>query len=145
MQATTFTPLSAALGGALIGLAATVLMWGIGRISGISGIVRSVVSPGAEGRHWQSVFVAGLLVGAWLVYDLTPAHFIPRGGYPAALLVAGGLLVGYGTALGSGCTSGHGVCGLARFSLRSLAATLTFVAVGMVTAVLVSALTGGAI
>lgn len=118
-------------GGALIGTAASMLLWGDGRIAGISGILGGL--PGARGdRLWRWAFLAGLLLGAGLYSTLTgnlPQHW--QGGAP--LMAAAGLLVGFGTRLGSGCTSGHGVCGIARGSPRSLAATATFMAAGILT------------
>lgn len=141
-EATTFTPLAAALGGLLIGLSAVWLMLALGRVAGISGIVRAALWPAEPGRAWRLVFIAAMVAAAWVTYRYGSA-FTPRTELPAGLLAAGGLLVGYGTALGSGCTSGHGVCGLARLSLRSLAATLTFLATGMATAVVVHGLAGG--
>lgn len=136
---TAFTPLSALAGGALIGLAAVLLMALNGRIAGISGVAGALVSGGARAgeRSWRLAFVAGLLAGP-LLYALL------AGGPPAIelaasplLLAVAGVLVGAGTMIGSGCTSGHGVCGIARLSPRSLAATLIFmgVAAGVVFAV----------
>jgi hypothetical protein len=122
-----FTPASAAIGGALIGLAATLLMLLTGRVAGISGIFAGIL-PGADDRSWRIAFVAGLIL-APLAAGL--------GGYPIAppqlpaswgLIVGAGLLVGFGTRLGGGCTSGHGVCGVARLSARSLVATGVFMA-----------------
>ncbi|MEE4302309.1 MAG: YeeE/YedE family protein, partial [Pseudomonadales bacterium] len=103
-----FTPVSALAGGALIGLAATLLMYALGRIAGISGIVGAVLR-GELG--WQRWFLLGLVAGAGLWLWLAPSAPAPRTGFPPAVLVVAGLLVGYGTRLGSGCTSGHGVCG----------------------------------
>jgi uncharacterized membrane protein YedE/YeeE len=125
-----FTPLSALVGGALIGLSATLLMAGIGRIAGISGIVGAVVRRDAS---WQLWFLGGMLLGggAWLW--LVPLAFTPRSDFPLPLVALAGALVGYGTRLGSGCTSGHGVCGLARLSPRSIAATAIFLGTGIVT------------
>lgn len=134
IDATTFTPWQALAGGTLIGLGAVVLMAALGRIAGISGILGQALAGGAVGRGWRLAFLAGMLAAAWLVFDFTPAGFEPRTGYPRGLLLLAGLLVGYGTALGSGCTSGHGVCGLSRLSPRSLAATAVFMAFGMATA-----------
>ena len=125
------TPL---LGGLLIGLAATGLLYLLGRIAGISGILWNAVSeaPSAEGQ-WRWYFLAGLLLGPVLYHSLsaTPYPAAPSLGLPFA--VAGGLLVGFGTRLGSGCTSGHGVCGIGRLSVRSLIATVTFMATGIIT------------
>ena len=122
-------------GGALIGASAVLLLWLEGRIAGISGIVAGAMRRSIGDALWRWAFIAGLAVGAiahralaWPVsVDLLADELAP------ALMVAGGLLVGIGTQLGSGCTSGHGVCGLACLSPRSLAATLTFVAFGMLT------------
>lgn len=134
-----FTPYSALIGGILIGVSASLLLWFNGRIAGISGIARGLVSSNRAEFFWRAIFLAGLVGGAWLFYVLT-AHaghldLAPhsRSGFPPGLLVAGGLAVGFGTALARGCTSGHGVCGLARLSPRSLVATLTFLAAGMAT------------
>lgn len=127
-----FTPVSAFIGGALIGVSATLLWLTLGRIAGISGILGQALR-GASGadRAWRILFLAGLPAGAWLAvqFGWAAAPGLPAAGLP--LLVAGGLLVGFGTRLGGGCTSGHGVCGLARLSPRSLAATLVFMIAGM--------------
>ena len=123
-----FTPVSALVGGALIGLAAVVLMLFNGRIAGISGIVGGLLGGGATEFGWRFAFVAGLVAGPLLVAlagGTVPAIRIDA---PLPLVVAAGLLVGFGTRLGAGCTSGHGVCGLARLSPRSLAATALFMA-----------------
>ncbi|WP_373048777.1 YeeE/YedE family protein [Vulgatibacter sp.] len=120
------------LGGALIGLASALLLLGNGRIAGISGIIAGLVLPSGESRPWRAAFVGGMLaVGA--VFAALRPEMLPSA--DGSLLVAGaaGILVGFGTRLGSGCTSGHGVCGISRFSPRSLAATLTFIATGAVT------------
>lgn len=123
-----FTPISAAIGGALIGLAATLLMLLTGRIAGISGIFAGLLTPTAGDRGWRLAFIAGLIL-APLAAGLV--------GYPMAspqmpaswgVIIGAGLLVGFGTRLGSGCTSGHGICGIARLSVRSLVATAVFVA-----------------
>ncbi len=128
----------AAAGGGLIGLAAAWLYFSLGRIAGISGVVAQALGN-PRGNFWAVLFVLGLGLGGWLAKSLglgvQPAPQVAELSWP--LLLLGGLLVGFGTRLGSGCTSGHGVCGIARFSLRSMAATGVFVAVGMVTATLV--------
>ena len=131
-----FTPWSALAGGALIGLAAALLLWLNGRIAGISGIVGGVLRPVAGDTAWRAAFVLGLLL-APLAYGLVttlPALQVDAG---YGLLVLAGLLVGVGTRYGAGCTSGHGVCGLSRWSVRSLAATTTFMAAGFATVFLV--------
>ena len=123
-----FTPWRALAGGGLIGLAAAWLILLNGRVAGISGMVGQLLSPGGD-KSWRLAFVAGLLLSPWL-YRLFAAPPTLASGGQAWLLIAAGLLVGFGSRLGSGCTSGHGVCGLARLSPRSLAATLTFMAAG---------------
>jgi len=128
-----FTPISALIGGALIGLAAALLLLLNGRIAGISGIVGDILRSSGNDRGWRVAFVAGLVAGP-LVYQLIAGHLVPVTiDANLALLVIGGLLVGFGTNLGSGCTSGHGVCGIARLSPRSIAATMIFMAAGGVT------------
>ncbi len=136
-----FTPGSALLGGALIGLAAGLLVALNGRIAGISGIVGGLLVPGRAGFGWRLAFVLGLLIapsGAWLLSAMPPIQI--EASYP--MLVAAGLLVGISTRYGAGCTSGHGVCGLSRLSPRSLAATLTFMASGFMTVFVVRHLIG---
>jgi uncharacterized membrane protein YedE/YeeE len=125
---TEFTPISALLGGALIGLAATLLYAGIGRIAGISGILGNAIEQ-REGRAWRLAFLLGLVAaaGAWFAWS----GAAPRTGFPLPWLLTAGLLVGFGTRLGGGCTSGHGICGLARLSKRSLVAVFVFMACGM--------------
>ena len=127
---TAFTPVAALLGGALIGLAAVLLVLFNGRIAGISGIVGGLLPPRASG--WRVAFVIGLLAAPWVYGLFAP---VPAAASPASwpVLVLAGLLVGCGTRLGSGCTSGHGVCGLSRLSVRSLVATLCFMAAGFAT------------
>lgn len=120
---------TAAIGGALIGVAAALLLGGSGRIAGISGIAGQLFSTSTMDRGWRLAFLGGLLVGG-LVLQFVHPEAIGRSGWPSmAPLAVGGLLVGWGTQLGNGCTSGHGVCGLARRSPRSLVATLTFMAI----------------
>ena len=128
---TNFTPVSAAIGGALIGLAAVLLTLFTGRIAGISGIFGGCLSLGAGDKGWRIAFIAGLilaplaggLVGFPLAAPEMPASYV--------VIVAAGLLVGFGTRLGGGCTSGHGICGIARLSPRSIAATAIFMAVAV--------------
>ncbi|MGJ3232720.1 MAG: YeeE/YedE family protein [Oceanicaulis sp.] len=136
--ATDFTPVSATLGGALIGLAAVILMAANGRIAGISGIAGGVIGPGqsAGERGWRAAFIAGLLA-APLVYMAVGPEIEMTIPASTPLLIAAGLLVGVGTQLGSGCTSGHGVCGIARLSPRGIAATFTFMATGAIAVFLV--------
>ena len=130
-----FTPVSALLGGALIGLGASLLMLSHGRIAGISGIFGGLFDPAGEEKGFRLSFLAGLLLAGVLARLVHPST-LPTA--TPGLVVGGvaGLLVGFGTQLGSGCTSGHGVCGLSRLSKRSLVATLTFIATGMLTVAL---------
>lgn len=130
---TTFTPVSALLGGLLIGTAASLLLWLDGRIAGVSGILARLLPPSRGGAAWRALFLGGLIGGAALFYALHGHAPQARAGFPGVLLIAGGLLVGLGTGLARGCTSGHGVCGLARLSLRSLVATVTFLLVAVAT------------
>jgi len=136
-----FTPVSSFAGGALIGIAAALLLVANGRIAGISGIVGGLLR-GSEGLGWRARFVGGLLAGGLLLQLLRPEAIGPSVvGYPA--LIVAGLLVGYGTQLGSGCTSGHGVCGVARLSPRSLVATAIFMLAGAATTFVARHLTYG--
>jgi uncharacterized protein len=134
-EMTEFTPYSALAGGVLIGLAASVLLIGLGRISGISGIAGQLLLGKSGDRAWRAAFLAGLLLAGLLAARLAPGALqaSPRS---LAVVAAAGLLVGIGTRLGSGCTSGHGVCGLSRLSPRSLVATLTFILSGVITVTL---------
>ena len=127
-----FTPWTALLGGMLIGLAAALLVLLSGRVAGISGILGGLLRPSRDDIAWRLLFLAGIVLAplAWQLFAGLPAARIDA---DSGMLIAAGLLVGIGTRYGSGCTSGHGVCGVARLSPRSLAATASFVAVGFVT------------
>ena len=127
-------------GGALIGVAASWLLLAKGRVAGISGIVGGLLSTPNEQTPWRLSFVLGLLTGGVLLVLSKPETIAAPADRSIAYVAAAGLLVGFGTRLGSGCTSGHGVCGLTRFSPRSLVATLTFMATGMATATLLGVL-----
>ena len=129
---THFTPWASLAGGLLLGLAAALFILLNGRVLGISGIVAGVLRPRAGDTGWRLAFLAGL-IAAPLAWSLFAAPVVPRIAAGPALLVLAGLLVGWGTRHGSGCTSGHGVCGLARLSPRSLVATLAFMACGFAT------------
>jgi uncharacterized membrane protein YedE/YeeE len=136
-----FTPWSALAGGALIGLAASLLLVANGRVAGISGILGGVVVPVRDEVPWRLAFLVGL-VASGLVLSLSMPGAIGASPRPLPLMALAGLLVGIGTRLGHGCTSGHGVCGLARWSPRSLVATLTFMATGAAAAFAVRAFGG---
>ena len=123
-----FTPVHGAIGGVLIGLSAAILLIANGRLAGISGILEGAINPAKGGYNWRLMFLIAMPAGAWLVISYLPEFAPGEITFPSSwpLLVAGGLLVGFGTRLGSGCTSGHGVCGIPRFSIRSILATLVF-------------------
>ena len=129
-------------GGSLIGIAATLMLGMNGRVAGISGIVGGLLQPSSD-SGWRLAFVAGLLAAGVAWMPAMPEAFVASD-RPAAALVIAGLLVGFGTRLGSGCTSGHGVCGMARFSKRSFAAVGVFLSAGILTATLFGLFAGGA-
>ena len=120
-------------GGVLIGLAASLLLWLNGRIAGVSGILNGVIFPKEGDAAWRAAFLLGLIVTGGLYMALVPGAPLPRTDYSRAALIVAGLLVGFGTRMGNGCTSGHGVCGLGRLSSRSFAAVLTFMATAIAT------------
>lgn len=128
-----FTPISAGIGGSLIGLSAALLWQCNGRIAGISGIVGGLLTPRATDIAWRVAFVVGLVVAPLLYRLLGGGVAAIDVASPLAAIVVGGFLVGFGTRLGSGCTSGHGVCGLARLSRRSIVATAIFMATAIAT------------
>jgi uncharacterized membrane protein YedE/YeeE len=137
-----FTPFRSLAGGALIGVAASLLLIASGRVAGISGIIGNLVfGPGGE-RAWRAAFLGGLVVVGFILARLDPALIGPSP-RSLALLALAGLLVGIGTRLGGGCTSGHGVCGVSRVSPRSLVATAAFVATGAATVAALRWLGGG--
>ena len=138
-----FTPLSAAIGGALIGLSAVLLMLLSGRIAGISGIYGGLLNPDSSDRGWRIAFIAGLilapLLAGWIGYGM------PKPQLPSSwtVIIAAGLLVGFGARLGGGCTSGHGICGVARLSARSIAATAIFMLTAIATVAITRHVLGG--
>lgn len=132
MNIVNFTPLPALLGGLLIGIAAALLLISTGRIFGISGIVGGLLNPKKGDLLWRFFMVAGLILGA-IVMQLITGNPKTVETVPTTLLIFGGLSMGFGTLLGSGCTSGHGVCGMSRFNVRSIVATLTFMFMGFIT------------
>lgn len=135
-----FTPISAAFGGVLIGIASFALLYFNGRIAGISGILENGIFlwQKSENRIWSFWFLIGLIVGGEIIYLSGIPAFGTGHPHSTYLVLVGGLLVGFGARLGSGCTSGHGVCGLGRLSFRSFVAVVTF----MVTAILVTFIKG---
>lgn len=120
-------------GGALIGLAVTIMLLFNGRVTGISGIINSSLSKIQIGELWRYSFIAGLIAGAILVKLYNPNLLANQTNRSYVIVIVAGLLVGLGTVMGSGCTSGHGVCGISRFSKRSIVATLIFMTFGFVT------------
>ncbi len=127
-----FDPVSALLGGALIGLASTLLMLLLGRIAGISGILAGCLNWADQGKGWRLAFLAGLVAAPLIGRVLGFPLLSPQMPTSWAVVAAAGLLVGFGTRLGGGCTSGHGVCGIARMSPRSIVATIIFTITAMI-------------
>lgn len=137
-----FTPVPALIGGLMIGLATSLLLLFNGRIAGIAGILGAVVNPVAGDVAWRVWFIGGLLLGGSGLALVLPSAFVSAVTTPSWLVVVAGLLVGFGTRLGGGCTSGHGVCGNSRLSKRSILATITFIAAGAGAVLLRRALLG---
>lgn len=141
---TAFTPLTSFVGGALVGLAAVLLMLGLGRIFGATGIVSGFVFPEDRAEvAWRAALVLGMVLAPGLVFLATgawPALDVP---VSPLMITVGGVIVGLGASLGSGCTSGHGVCGLSRLSLRSIVAVPTFMATAAITVYLIRHVFGG--
>ena len=135
----------AVLGGLLIGGAASLMMLTVGRVTGISGILKGVLSPQPGDTLWRVAFLAGLVLGGVMLLVLNPTAFaVPSETRTMGAIIAAGLFVGFGVSMGNGCTSGHGVCGLSRLSIRSLVATCAFMGTGFATATGIQMLaTGG--
>lgn len=121
------------IGGIIIGVASTMMLAFNGKITGISGIIGGALKKITKDDYWRIAFILGLIFGAFVLYVISPHLFQYEFKNSYLEMIMAGVLVGYGTRLGSGCTSGHGVCGLPRFSARSLTATLTFMAVAVIT------------
>ena len=130
-----FTPVSSLLGGILLGIAAGALFLNSGRILGITGILEGLLTPKSEDSPWRFAFLLGLFAAPWAAKLIRPADLLhtPRIDANWAMVIAAGVLVGFGTRWGAGCTSGHGICGLSRLSVRSLVATLSFMGTGFIT------------
>lgn len=140
---TEFTPWLSLLGGSLIGLAAVLLMAFHGRIAGMTGILSALVPPLSSDWGWRAAFIVGAIGAPALIVSLT-GYTIPfESPTPASWLIIGGLIAGAGAYFGSGCTSGHGVCGMARVSPRSIVATLTFMASTAITVFVIRHVIGG--
>ncbi|MGV3650513.1 MAG: YeeE/YedE family protein [Devosia sp.] len=140
---TAFTPLASFVGGSLIGLAAVLLMAFHGRIAGMTGILTGILPPVSADWGWRAAFLAGAVVAPLAVALLTGTTVGFESPVPTPWLIVGGLIVGVGVYFGSGCTSGHGVCGIARLSPRSIAATLTFMATAIATVFVIRHVLGG--
>ncbi|MBK8252922.1 MAG: YeeE/YedE family protein [Polyangiaceae bacterium] len=138
-----FTPISALAGGALIGLAVSLFLLAYGRIAGISGVFGGLFDSSADDKGLRLTFLAGLVI-AGLVARVVYPSAVAAGDRSLIVAAVAGLIVGVGTQLGNGCTSGHGVCGVSRMSRRSIIATLTFIATGMLTVAAVRMFGGGA-
>ncbi len=140
-----FTPVASLIGGILIGLSASAMLFFNGKIAGISGVVGGLLSPMKTDILWRAAFVVGLLTGGFMLRLFSSQAFeigiVRSWGY----FILAGLLIGFGSRLGNGCTSGHGVCGISRFSKRSVAATATFIATGAAVVYVVNHLLGGAL
>jgi uncharacterized protein len=124
----------AVLGGAILGISASWMLLTLGRVTGVSGIVGSLFNDWSSESGWRVFFLLGLALGGMLLVIFLPESIQPPSGRPPILIALAGLLVGYGTLRGNGCTSGHGICGITRFSSRSLVATLSFMATGFISA-----------
>ena len=138
-----FTPGTATLGGLLIGISASMMLLCYGKVAGISGIAGGVFTPSEQLKE-RMLFLGGLLIGGAIMFTISPQSFEISTNRGVVFTAVAGLLVGFGTRYGSGCTSGHGVCGLSRGSVRSLTATLVFMAVGFATATLLGQTLGAA-
>ena len=134
MNIVNFTPMESLLGGLIIGLAVAILYLMRGNYTGISGIYFNVISVNKSGFLWRFLFITGLIIGPVILsfFSFTDLGFEMPNTNPI-IVILGGLLVGYGTQLGSGCTSGHGVCGIGRLSIRSIVGTCVFVGAGVIT------------
>ena len=123
--------IQALIGGALIGIAVSLMMLFNGRVTGISGILGGIIKPSKSDLDWRVFFIVGLLLGGFVLKFLTPEALIQNSSAEWFDYAVAGLFVGFGTLLGNGCTSGHGVCGISRLSLRSILATITFISFGV--------------
>lgn len=138
-----FTPIEAALGGALIGISASILLLFQGKVAGISGVFGGLFRWPISELQYRFSFLIGLLIGGILIGLLMSDPYNPTGAPDTPSIIVAGLLVGFGTQLGSGCTSGHGVCGLSRLSTRSFVSVCVFMAIGFLTASSIAYFGGG--
>ena len=128
-----FAPLTGLIGGVLIGISISILLFFNGRITGINGIMSALLSPEDGEWLWRFIYLCSMIVGVIAYSQIATVTFAPNSSYPKSLLVIGGILVGFGTRLGNGCTSGHGICGVSRLSPRSIVATIVFMSTGAIT------------
>ncbi|MBY0412972.1 MAG: YeeE/YedE family protein [Bdellovibrionales bacterium] len=128
--------MNAVIGGILIGLAVSLMLLFNGRVTGISGILGGIIKPQKNDLNWRVAFIGGLVFGGFILQNLRPEAFIQLSSAVWFDYVIAGILVGFGTLLGNGCTSGHGVCGISRLSIRSIIATLTFIVFGMISIII---------
>lgn len=138
-----FTPLTAAIGGALIGLSSVLLMLLTGRIAGISGIFSGMLNLSGEDKSWRAAFIAGLILAPLIAGAIGYGMAAPKLPASWVVLAAAGLLVGFGSRLGGGCTSGHGICGIGRLSARSIVATVVFMTTAVITVAVTHHVLGG--
>ncbi len=132
-----------AVGGALIGLSASILLLTHGKVAGVSGMLGGLLDAKTTDRSYRAWFLAGLLLMGLVLRFVRPSYLAPQATSSLGLTAAAGLIVGFGTSLGNGCTSGHGVCGISRLSIRSILATVTFILTGVVTVFLANHVLGG--
>ncbi|MBL8206815.1 MAG: YeeE/YedE family protein [Blastocatellia bacterium] len=137
------TIIQSLVGGVFIGLSAAALLFFQGKIAGISSILGAVLSPAGRVGEWRWLFLVGLVAGGFLTFVFRPGAFTFEINRSVTAVIVAGLLVGFGARLGQGCTSGHGVCGVGRLSLRSIVATVIFIATGAVTVFIINHLFGG--
>lgn len=134
---TEFTPIASTIGGAMIGFSAIILMLFIGRIAGVSGIASQLLPPVVEDYGWRLAFVIGLIAAPFVYQQVSGLPVDQTVSPDMALMAVAGVLVGFGSVFGGGCTSGHGVCGISRLSIRSIVATIVFMAVAIITVFIV--------
>lgn len=135
--------MEAIIGGVIIGISVSIMLLAKGRVTGISGIIGGILNPQTMDKSWRLLFIGGLLVGGIILRFVYPISFNMISSAKSYDYVIAGLLVGFGTLLGNGCTSGHGVCGISRFSIRSLVSTVTFISFGILSVYLFKLLRGG--
>jgi uncharacterized membrane protein YedE/YeeE len=131
------------VGGAIIGIAVSLMLLFNGRVTGISGIIGGTLAPKSNDTFWRVTFILGLLAGGFILQFVLPEAFEINSNARTIDYIIAGLLVGFGTLLGNGCTSGHGVCGISRFSVRSIMSTVTFITFGVISVLLFKLIRGG--